>query len=270
MGAWTFVEPYLEWVLTHAALPVSRPRYAGRPASAATATGLMSKHQAQFRLSSTRRSRREQRRARTYNGLRPRWEDDDGDRDPRSDPRRIRQRGHDRPLVQEARRAVKADEPLVELETDKVTGGQRARRRHARRHRRQGRRDRHAGRAARLHRRGRGSVPLRRPARSPPRRRRPRPAPPPTQTSAAGYGSHGEARPTARGAASPTPAVGDWPPSRRRSRRRRGQRQGRTRHERRHARRDPRACPALAARSARPGARALRAGRCARAKSACA
>ena len=48
MGSWTFVEPYLEWVLTHAALPVSRPIYAGRPASAATATGLMSKHQAQL------------------------------------------------------------------------------------------------------------------------------------------------------------------------------------------------------------------------------
>ncbi|WP_349369964.1 2-oxoglutarate dehydrogenase E1 component [Salinarimonas sp.] len=44
MGSWTFVEPYLEWVLRHAGSKVSRPRYAGRPASAATATGLMSKH----------------------------------------------------------------------------------------------------------------------------------------------------------------------------------------------------------------------------------
>jgi 2-oxoglutarate dehydrogenase E1 component len=48
MGAWTFVEPYLEWVLRHAGSKVSRPRYAGRPASAATATGLMSKHLAQL------------------------------------------------------------------------------------------------------------------------------------------------------------------------------------------------------------------------------
>ena len=48
MGAWSFVEPYLEWVLTHADSPASRPRYVGRPASAATATGLMSKHQAQL------------------------------------------------------------------------------------------------------------------------------------------------------------------------------------------------------------------------------
>jgi 2-oxoglutarate dehydrogenase E1 component len=49
MGSWTFVEPYLEWVLEHAKSKVRRPRYAGRPASAATATGLMSKHQAQLK-----------------------------------------------------------------------------------------------------------------------------------------------------------------------------------------------------------------------------
>jgi len=48
MGTWTFIEPYLEWVLTHAGFRTTRPRYAGRPASAATATGLMSKHQAQL------------------------------------------------------------------------------------------------------------------------------------------------------------------------------------------------------------------------------
>jgi 2-oxoglutarate dehydrogenase E1 component len=49
MGSWSFVEPYLEWVLGHASLKVTRPRYAGRPASAATATGLMSKHNAQLK-----------------------------------------------------------------------------------------------------------------------------------------------------------------------------------------------------------------------------
>jgi 2-oxoglutarate dehydrogenase E1 component len=48
MGSWTFVEPYLEWVLKTAGSKVDRPRYAGRPASAATATGLMSKHMAQL------------------------------------------------------------------------------------------------------------------------------------------------------------------------------------------------------------------------------
>jgi 2-oxoglutarate dehydrogenase E1 component len=48
MGSWTFVEPYLEWVLGQAGGKVKRPRYVGRPASAATATGLMSKHLAQL------------------------------------------------------------------------------------------------------------------------------------------------------------------------------------------------------------------------------
>jgi 2-oxoglutarate dehydrogenase E1 component len=50
MGAWPFVEPYLEWALVQANVEwkYQRPRYVGRPASAATATGLMSKHQAQL------------------------------------------------------------------------------------------------------------------------------------------------------------------------------------------------------------------------------
>jgi 2-oxoglutarate dehydrogenase E1 component len=48
MGSWTFVEPYLEWVLDHAGTKVKRPRYVGRPASASTAVGQMSKHLAQL------------------------------------------------------------------------------------------------------------------------------------------------------------------------------------------------------------------------------
>jgi 2-oxoglutarate dehydrogenase E1 component len=48
MGSWSFVEPYLEWVLGQANGKVRRARYVGRPASAATATGLMSKHLAQL------------------------------------------------------------------------------------------------------------------------------------------------------------------------------------------------------------------------------
>ncbi len=48
MGSWMFVEPYLEWVLKTAGSKVDRPRYVGRPASAATATGLMSKHTTQL------------------------------------------------------------------------------------------------------------------------------------------------------------------------------------------------------------------------------
>ena len=48
MGSWTFIEPYLEWVLSHIDAKSKRVRYAGRPASASTATGLMSKHVAQL------------------------------------------------------------------------------------------------------------------------------------------------------------------------------------------------------------------------------
>ena len=49
MGAWAFVEPYLEWVLGQSGGKSKRARYVGRPASAATATGLMSKHLAQLK-----------------------------------------------------------------------------------------------------------------------------------------------------------------------------------------------------------------------------
>jgi 2-oxoglutarate dehydrogenase E1 component len=48
MGAWSFVEPNIEWVLNHIDAQYKRPRYVGRPASAATATGLMSKHLAEL------------------------------------------------------------------------------------------------------------------------------------------------------------------------------------------------------------------------------
>jgi 2-oxoglutarate dehydrogenase E1 component len=44
MGAWSFVEPYLEWVLQQAGSAPKRARYVGRPASASTAVGQMSKH----------------------------------------------------------------------------------------------------------------------------------------------------------------------------------------------------------------------------------
>ncbi|MDI3336667.1 2-oxoglutarate dehydrogenase E1 component [Defluviimonas aestuarii] len=43
-GAWTFVEPNIEWVLTRIGAKVSRPRYAGRAATASPATGLASRH----------------------------------------------------------------------------------------------------------------------------------------------------------------------------------------------------------------------------------
>ena len=49
MGAWHFVEHYLEWVLNQIEAKNRRPRYATRPASASTAVGLMSKHLAQLK-----------------------------------------------------------------------------------------------------------------------------------------------------------------------------------------------------------------------------
>jgi 2-oxoglutarate dehydrogenase E1 component len=50
MGAWTFIESYLEWVLEQIGAERRRPRYIGRAASAATATGQMSKHIAQLNV----------------------------------------------------------------------------------------------------------------------------------------------------------------------------------------------------------------------------
>jgi 2-oxoglutarate dehydrogenase E1 component len=48
MGGWTFVEPYLEWVLAQVDGEARRASYVGRAAAAAPATGLMAKHHAQL------------------------------------------------------------------------------------------------------------------------------------------------------------------------------------------------------------------------------
>ena len=48
MGSWMFVEPNIEMVLRDIGAIHTRPVYAGRPASAATASGLMSKHLAEL------------------------------------------------------------------------------------------------------------------------------------------------------------------------------------------------------------------------------
>ena len=48
MGAWAFIDPYLEWVLAHIDAKYQRVRYTGRPAAASPATGLMSKHKSQL------------------------------------------------------------------------------------------------------------------------------------------------------------------------------------------------------------------------------
>ena len=49
MGAWFFVDTYIEWVLNQIQAKHRRPRYAGRPAAASTAVGQMSKHNAQLK-----------------------------------------------------------------------------------------------------------------------------------------------------------------------------------------------------------------------------
>ena len=44
MGGWTFVDPWLELTLERLSIRAKRARYVGRPASASTAAGLMSRH----------------------------------------------------------------------------------------------------------------------------------------------------------------------------------------------------------------------------------
>ena len=48
MGAWSFIEPELEDVLTTLGAKYKRVTYAGRRASASTASGLMSRHMEQI------------------------------------------------------------------------------------------------------------------------------------------------------------------------------------------------------------------------------
>jgi 2-oxoglutarate dehydrogenase E1 component len=49
MGAWTFMEPNLEWVLSRAGSRATRARYAGRPPAASPAAGQMSRHLAELK-----------------------------------------------------------------------------------------------------------------------------------------------------------------------------------------------------------------------------
>jgi 2-oxoglutarate dehydrogenase E1 component len=44
MGAWTFVDPWLELTLAKMKIAAKRARYVGRPATASTAAGIMSRH----------------------------------------------------------------------------------------------------------------------------------------------------------------------------------------------------------------------------------
>jgi len=44
MGSWSFIDPYIEDVLSNVGGKVTRPIYAGRKAAASPATGLMERH----------------------------------------------------------------------------------------------------------------------------------------------------------------------------------------------------------------------------------
>ena len=46
-GGWSFIRDEIEWCARQAGVRAPRPKYAGRPPSAATATGLLSKHKAE-------------------------------------------------------------------------------------------------------------------------------------------------------------------------------------------------------------------------------
>ena len=48
MGAWSFIEPNLEWVFEQIEAKSRRPRYAGRPAAASPATGHIHQHKAEL------------------------------------------------------------------------------------------------------------------------------------------------------------------------------------------------------------------------------
>ena len=46
-GAWSFIEPNLEWSLNRVKAKIKRPRYVGRAAAASPATGLAIQHKKQ-------------------------------------------------------------------------------------------------------------------------------------------------------------------------------------------------------------------------------
>jgi 2-oxoglutarate dehydrogenase E1 component len=49
MGAWSFMAPNLEWLMNRMEMKQKQPRYAGRPAAASPAVGLMSDHLKQLK-----------------------------------------------------------------------------------------------------------------------------------------------------------------------------------------------------------------------------
>ena len=161
MGAWSFVEPNIEWVLQHTPIANTRGR--------ATSAGRRRRRRRRASPASTTRSRR-------------RWSSrrspaevvrTDDDRDQGAGARRIRDRGDGRPVVQEARRGGQGRRAAGRARDRQGDGGGAgAGRRRARRH--QGGAGRHRRASARCWARSR---------KVPPRRARieaaaPQPAPP--------------------------------------------------------------------------------------------
>ena len=103
MGAWSFIDPYLEWVLAHIDAKYQKVRYTGRPAAASPATGLMSKHLAQLAafLEDALGADRSPDCDPTTETRSDETELNHGYRNPRSHAGRIRQRSYRRHLVQE-------------------------------------------------------------------------------------------------------------------------------------------------------------------------
>ena len=110
MGAWMFVQPNLEWVLikidADASVRVTLVVHLGRD---------------RHRIDEQAYVGAENPARRSSGVTIKAWEGRDDDRDQGAGARRVGNRGDHRPVVQEEGEAVKADEPVVELETDKVT-----------------------------------------------------------------------------------------------------------------------------------------------------
>ncbi|MGZ8407287.1 MAG: 2-oxoglutarate dehydrogenase E1 component, partial [Caulobacteraceae bacterium] len=49
MGAWQFADPWIEETLKRTSLKATRARYVGRPASASTTAGIMTRHLAELK-----------------------------------------------------------------------------------------------------------------------------------------------------------------------------------------------------------------------------
>ena len=118
MGGWTFVDPWLELTLASMKIKAKRARYVGRPASASTAAGLMSRHTEGTRDLPRPRRSPEATSATNRHTKEPAYSMTDimtpalGESVTEATVAR---------WAKKAGRAVKKDEVLVELETDKVS-----------------------------------------------------------------------------------------------------------------------------------------------------